>query len=71
MIEEKFWMVWNPSGRQPSFRHHSRESADTEAKRLAALNPGQQFFVLKAMTGWLAEATPVKPIKLERSEIPF
>lgn len=47
---EKFWLVWCPTGlRPPSHRHDTEESAEREARRLAELNPGRQFFVLAAL----------------------
>lgn len=47
----KFWMIWSPTGRQPTFRHSSRKAANAEAERLAIANPGSAFFVLKAVGG--------------------
>lgn len=40
-----FYLVWNPNGRLPQFRHESRESAEVEAARLAREHNGQTFFV--------------------------
>lgn len=49
-MAERFWIVWNPgSSRPPTRRHRSEESARCEAERLARLNPGQQFIVLRAV----------------------
>lgn len=46
---DKFWLVWSPMGRtSPSVRHLTIDTANTEADRLAKLNPGQGFFVLTA-----------------------
>lgn len=45
-----FWLVWNPQGNNPTFRHHSREAAQAEAERLARLAPGQRFYVLAALS---------------------
>lgn len=43
-----FWMV---AGDGPSrYRHESRYEAEREAKRLAALNPDQWFFVVEAVS---------------------
>jgi len=39
--------VYNPQGRPPAFPHHSKTSAEEEAKRLAALNKGQEFYVVR------------------------
>lgn len=52
-----FWMVWNPAGRAPVFKHESAESAKNEAKRLAELNIGQNFIVLQS----IGEASIEKP----------
>lgn len=72
MVHSRFWMVWNPAGRPPSVKHFSRADADKEANRLAVLNPGQRFFVLKAVAGFVATDPPVKPIAFERhDEAPF
>lgn len=74
MEHKKFWMVWNPNGRQPRYEHINRQSADMEAERLARDNPGEQFFVLKAVAGVVSEPKPVKQIKLRPAlpdEIPF
>lgn len=70
----KFWMIWNPEGYQPRVMHYSRPSADAEAERLAQENPGQQFFVLKAVSGVCTDMPTVLPIKLRQAtadEIPF
>ena len=48
----KFWLVWSPQGdRPPSYRHASYDDAKNEARRLAALHPGKEFFVLEAVGG--------------------
>jgi hypothetical protein len=45
----QFFMVWNPAGRAPIFKHPDPASAEREAKRLASLNPGAEFFILTAV----------------------
>ena len=45
---QRFWMVWNPAGNSPRVRHFHPDAAKDEATRLARLNPGQEFFVLRA-----------------------
>lgn len=45
----KFWMVLNPSNRQPVVQHETKGAAEHEAERLARANPGQEFVVLEAM----------------------
>lgn len=49
MHDESFFMVWNPNGRPPMYRHMTRNAAITEAERLARENTGAQFFVLQAI----------------------
>lgn len=44
----KFWMVWNERGSAPRKRHTTYDSAVTEAKRLAALQPQGKFYVMEA-----------------------
>ena len=46
--EYEFWLVWNDNGSFSRFRHYSEMSAVLESQRLAALAPGQRFYVLKA-----------------------
>lgn len=48
--ENEFWMVWNPAGRAPTYKHGNRGSAQREAERLAEANPGQSFYVLHAIS---------------------
>lgn len=47
MKREKFWMVLGVGA--PVFRHSTKQSAKTEAERLAKLNPGQEFVVLESL----------------------
>lgn len=58
-----FWVVRRmkpKQGGQPyhgkMFRHPTRESAETEAQRLAGLLPGVQFVVLEAVATFTVEA---------------
>lgn len=44
-----FWLVWNPSGGRPMFRHSTEEDAKTEAIRLARLHPSCSFIVLQSV----------------------
>lgn len=43
----KFWVVWNPQDRNPMYKHGQYQAAKDEAKRLARLNPDQEFHVLE------------------------
>ena len=51
MMHDKspFWMVWNPQGRTPAFKHVSLAQATNEAERLARLNPSEVFYVLESI----------------------
>ena len=53
----QFWVVWCPSGGAPSHIHEAGALAQAEAERLAAMNPGKRFYVLKG----LRFAQTVKP----------
>jgi hypothetical protein len=44
--KEQFFMVWSPSGNQPTHKHENECEALKEAKRLAKIHKGNQFFVL-------------------------
>lgn len=46
--QDVFWIVWNPTGRNPSYRHAVHANAVSEAERLARANPGHEFFVMRA-----------------------
>jgi hypothetical protein len=48
-MNDIIYLVWNPCGTNPSKRHNSAEDARAEARRLCQLNPGQEFFVLRAI----------------------
>lgn len=43
-----FWLVWCPRGGSPTRQHDSRESAKAESERLARMNRGQRFIVLRS-----------------------
>lgn len=64
-----FWLVWNPDGRAPTYKHHSVENAKAEAKRLAISNPGQEFFVMASIVGYTLPQP--QPVEIEIDEIPF
>jgi len=54
-----FWLVWNPVGTNPKFRHASEIQATTEAKRLAKDCPGQNFYVLEGKSVHMGATTVV------------
>jgi hypothetical protein len=47
---ERFWLVWNPQGRNPNYRHARKAGAEAESKRLATQYPGTRFYVLSALS---------------------
>lgn len=61
----KFWLVWNPNGSSPRFRHLTMESAQTEAQRLARQSPSDCFIVLEAIARYEA-APPVQETPLQQ-----
>lgn len=50
MSDTDFFVVWNPNGSNPRFRHASVDGAKAEARRLAAATPGTDFYVLHALS---------------------
>lgn len=46
-MKDNFWMVWDPQGRAPTYKHGSFMEARAEAARLAGRNPGHDFHVLE------------------------
>jgi hypothetical protein len=57
-----FWVVWNPKGSLPTKCHASQIIAEVEAQRLAQASPGNQFYVLRAVS--LTRMTKVETISL-------
>ena len=58
----KFWMVWSPQGRAPTHKHWTKEEAEREARRLACISPGREFYVLKAVGGFQSSEPVVEEI---------
>lgn len=48
-MSQGFYVVWNPQHGSPKYRHTTAGQAVLEAERLASVNPGSEFFVLKAV----------------------
>lgn len=67
--EAPFWMVWNPQGHAPTYRHPSQEAAAKEAERLARLNPGHRFHVLEAKA--MCTHSDVRWVKVDSDWVPF
>lgn len=64
----KFWMVWSPTGRAPTYRHPTKKSAQDEATRLANQCPGNPFIVLAAVDAYRSEIVPAAPVKITRAK---
>lgn len=54
-----FYLIWNPEGRAPTFRHATAASAKAEAERLSRAHPNQSFYVLRT-TGVARSITETK-----------
>jgi hypothetical protein len=44
------YFVWTKKGHAPRFHHHTLESAQAEADRLARLMPGAKFIVMAGVS---------------------
>ena len=62
MDREKFWVVWREGHGMPKKKHFTKESADTEAARLASECIGDVFLVLECVSGWVAEKPEAKEV---------
>lgn len=65
-----FWMVWNPNGHAPTYRHPSLNAATQEAERLAKANPGRTFVVLESVCARVADTMLSIDLK-PAPEVPF
>ena len=68
--DKPFWLVWNPAGRPPLYRHESQLAATSEAERLARANPGQTFVVLESVCSRRIDAMLRQDLR-PGSDIPF
>lgn len=66
-----FWLVWNPNGRNPTFRHAFEENAIREAERLARDNPGETFVVLASVAARSVSDMQRLDLRPPRDDIPF
>lgn len=67
---KQFFLVWNPAGSNPGYRHGSLDSATQEARRLADQSRGQTFFVLAAVSASTHDSVRTEPLEVE-PEHPF
>lgn len=60
-----FWMVHRVNGNMtPTKIHETKESAEKEANRLAALYTGHVFAVLETVSAWQVTLPPPQKIPL-------
>ena len=64
----KFWMVYGVGQRGATYQHHSKASAQEEAKRLASLHPGIPFVVLAAVDAYCTNAPVIHRIKITKPD---
>lgn len=64
----KFWMVYGVGTRGATFQHYSKEAAQAEAKRLAALHPDVLFVVLAAVDAYATEKPAVQRFKIVKDK---
>jgi hypothetical protein len=73
--QRQFWMIWNPEGNMPRFCHDTEAAAETEAERLARLNPGQSFYILEAVQRYRVDSLQRMHLRPQQPEfaddIPF
>ena len=63
MNASKFWLVWRNGSIQSRVKHPTHALAEQEAIRLANLNPGEEFYVMQAVTV-VCRTSPVQVIAL-------
>lgn len=59
-IPNKQYILWCPARGEPTKKHPSLESAETEAKRLAAKHPGRVFHICEIVASYVGEVTVKK-----------
>ena len=65
------YYVWRIGGNMPNAKHSSLGSARKEAKRLAELNKGCFFAVVKCVEAFAYQNNPFVVVKFSEEEIPF
>lgn len=66
-----FFVVYSPTGRtSPTVSHFEEGPASREAQRLAQSHPGQKFFVMQAVHGYVRE-DPLQMIAVDPAQVPF
>ncbi|MFA9204880.1 MAG: hypothetical protein ACEQSH_00330 [Bacteroidia bacterium] len=60
LAPDAFWVVWNTKRDVPMMQHPTRKSALKEAERLAAIEPGTEFFVLESAASVVVHAPKIR-----------
>lgn len=61
-MNKTFYMVWNKDRAVPTVKHATYQLAAAEAQRLATLNPGREFVVLRAEGSFSVSPPPPPPV---------
>jgi len=72
MNEQEFWIVWSPTGGNPTVRHDNWDSAIKEAERLAGLDfnrVGERFYVMQAQAVCTTRSRAETSLLLSASEM--
>lgn len=67
MSKESLYIVWCPTAGAPTVKHATVDDARAEARRLAELNPMQEFIVLRAVESVKYQADPFMHKNYSRS----
>ena len=71
MNNESKYIIWSPNGTMPPRYIHETESAATkEANRLAGINKGSVFYVMRAVISFKYPISP-EIIHYQQDDIPF
>ena len=68
-LHSPFWLVWNDRGGAPTYKHDTEQSARNEAERLARINQGQSFHVLRVVG--TAARNDIAWTQYHPDEVPF
>lgn len=72
ICQQTFYLVWNESRGKPTFKHENSVSTENEARRLAKLNPGEEFHVLASICTFHVQDPVIKTMHVvEPEDMPF
>lgn len=71
-MKKTFYLVWNESNGNPTYKHDTFTGAENEAMRLAKQNPGEEFNVLTSCCTYVVPDPVIKTVHLSDPEdMPF